>query len=1029
MAYNKTKLYTHIIGQGMDAGLTDAKIAAQNLIVKNGVFRKQGQVTKREGVSDTGIDASDRDLLAYDGESVISIGGAFNEVSSSVPMSTEDGSRRSMADLDISQLAKLDFDCIWSDAAKIADDIVAVSAVKDGSASSMLYALEESTGAIIDDLSISTAHNVFARAIYCDELTPKSAFAWAQPGSRPIYIPVDTTTGSIGSTVTIPSAPAAVSSSPAELADACYHRISGDAKIIWAYCSATGGGGSGDITVADEDGNFVTVPGTVAPISCIAVTPFDGSFGSESVLVVYGTGNDLKCFAVNVVSMTATAIATIRTISPTSGGYTIVGAAYESDLFASSVAVTWSWCDNFSTFPHHNRTEQSRIDVSPGTPSPSTYRIITTDGELLATIPNNTRSAIGLGPFVRDVSSERTMVVLRDLFDSDGNYLGETFAQIGTDGLALSQNSFPVTKSNASGLRGRPCPRAARKSTAFDTKFYFGCMSKRSETTGQACYAVYNTEVEQVLESRDQSGMQVSCGASLRVAKGKVSNVGFYHAPIVSAANAASGTALTSGISYRYIACYYRLNAAGDATFGPMSKPVELVSNGNDADVSATCHDLSVLPSTVFDSADVLFFRTEAATDAYYLVGTTPSLQGAASVSIVDSTTDASIRSNAPAYTNSRNIYQPLPASRMSGIAKNRLWLAKRDEESTEIWYSNKKEEGAAYSFTGPSSNVSTYGGGTIRTPSTGGRITGIVELLDRVVIFKERSIYATDGEGFDERWQGTQFTEPYAIDLTLGCINPRSIVKFGSAIAFLSDRGIYTIGADMSVQPLGLQIKYFTDQYTINGAHALPVTSELVFTTSNVSLVYNWVFGQWSIWGGLDCVSSTFDGDKIWFINPNGDIYKQNGTIIDGSNTWITMEVITPWISRAGAGGYQRLKSVQILGNIAGGTNFPGLYIDVGYQYDRSVDTEQHVFEDTSTLSFTDDDYYSVGGLTDQAMHVKIRPNNTRANAYRLRIRDYNPSDPVDVESYQGASLTLAIFEFTGMPGGSRRTRIGSRL
>lgn len=103
------------------------------------------------------------------------------------------------------------------------------------------------------------------------------------------------------------------------------------------------------------------------------------------------------------------------------------------------------------------------------------------------------------------------------------------------------------------------------------------------------------------------------------------------------------------------------------------------------------------------------------------------------------------------------------------------------------------------------------------RIDAGGKRIYALASYLDRWFAFKKDGIYVATGDGADVRGQNETLSEFETITHGLGCTSPRSVLVTSVGIVFLSDRGFYLIGPDLTPRYIGADVEDLTSDYTVN--------------------------------------------------------------------------------------------------------------------------------------------------------------------------------------------------------------------
>lgn len=956
MAFKNTKIYTHILG-GMDAGFVDAKISDKSHIVQNGVFKRLGSIDKRFGTKDIRTTGASKLLFSLDG--------IIHQASPGLSIQTEDASRTIDLNKYITGISEEKYSSntkiIWSETLISGDFLIFAYIIINELNKYDTY---------VDVYDLDSKYLYSSNIIFTNETDPAPVrilsnfsgtiyVAWIEYGVAPRYKTINSS-GVLSSTTTI-SGPPNASGNTFDVS------LLNDYSLAYVYKKD----GTDKLVVALEDGSAVE---TIDAYGCEVVSICN--WAEDTLGIAFSDGDDIYALkADNSVSLSIDNPTLLFSIDDrvTLGNLSIGIVAVSKTLchIWNSYAKSYSW-------PYGRTTEMISFDDS-GTVG--TKVLITNHGELLAKpfVPTNDEESWGFLAYgTNELTTKELSVVL---FNNDAVIQGS----------AINQTAINITQLLDSGHYSLP--------NVNDYGDYF-TLTAISKDLGSSTYGSLNLlilDLEETILSKSFNGIEYIPGSLPRVyTKSTYGQTQFLNAPIIIASNDSSGTALTSGLTYGYKACFFRKDALGNSWFGPMSKTSTFVSNGSDGYVEVSTTDCD------FD-ASILVFRSAGESTNFYKVlelqndNTTHYLTNNS-----DDITDLNIINNEESYTNNKLSYVPWYNHRISAFARNRYFIVPRNYEYDTIYYSNKIITGGIPNFAGLSLSI----------PEFGGKITGIIEYIDKIIVFKETAIYAIEGDGLESDGTGSAFRPAYLIDSSIGCINTASICRYGLTILFESKYGLYRIGSNFQPEPFGLEVKKYTETSTICNSHIITNTNEAVFMTDGYALVYNNLYNVWSVWDNHSAILSAFDGEYIWFKDELSKLTKTTNTY-DDNGSWIKLKVITPWLSKPFLG-YSRFKSLQIVGQ-----KLSDGYIDVGigYDFNSNFTNEPHYFN-TSVLSNFDWTEY-IGENTDvDGLFLKVWPSKTRNSAIRVSLSDREP-DVID--GYEGCSFTGIVIETTPVQGAGR--------
>lgn len=347
------------------------------------------------------------------------------------------------------------------------------------------------------------------------------------------------------------------------------------------------------------------------------------------------------------------------------------------------------------------------------------------------------------------------------------------------------------------------------------------------------------------------------------------------------------------------------------------------------------------------------------------------------------------------------------PACSSTTIFDNRLWLVDAENKNL-LWFSKPVLPETPVEM---SDLFTVYVSPTKSAQGGVGTITGICSLDDKLIIFKQDSIYYLNGIGPDAAGANSQYSEPIFITSTVGCINQASIVFIPQGLIFESDKGLWLLGRDLSTNYIGAPVEGITDVATVKSALNIPGTTQVRFSMSNgVVIMYDYFFQQWGKFKGIPNISSTLYQNKHTFLNQYGQIFQEDETSYkDGSNP-VLMSFKTSWIALAGVLGFQRAYFLFLLGKYISPHK-----LNVGFSYDfNPVITQQVIINPVNyNLPFGGDPIYGSTtpyGGNDAVEKWRIMLERQKCDSVQITISEvYDPSYGVQA----GAGLTLSAMNF----------------
>ena len=159
----------------------------------------------------------------------------------------------------------------------------------------------------------------------------------------------------------------------------------------------------------------------------------------------------------------------------------------------------------------------------------------------------------------------------------------------------------------------------------------------------------------------------------------------------------------------------------------------------------------------------------------------------------------------------------------------------------------------------------------------------------------------------------------------------------------------------------------------------------------SDLALVYDYAFGQWSVFtncGGVDSV--VWNGTHA-LAKSTGKTYTENTGSYEDDGAFVKLKLTTSWLSFAGVQGYQRVYRVFILGEYKSDHS---LRVQLGYDFQPQFTFDQTL--DAETLiapgSWGSDATWGSGSLWGGAAPVEwfiAKPERQKCSTIRVSIED----------------------------------------
>lgn len=464
-----------------------------------------------------------------------------------------------------------------------------------------------------------------------------------------------------------------------------------------------------------------------------------------------------------------------------------------------------------------------------------------------------------------------------------------------------------------------------------------------------------------------------------------------------------SGGSMATGV-YQYFAIYSWVDRQGQ-------KHRSASSIGLQASVTGPTGSVSLLVPTLRLTAkpNVLIevYRTQAnGTQAYMVTSvTSPTYNSVTSdaITFVDTLSDSSIIGNEILYTSGGVLDNDSPSSAsIIDVNKNRALIGGL-EDPLVFGYSKQSLPGEGISF---SQFFQT------RVDPTGGAIKTIKFMDDRIILFKNSYIFYVSGDGPDDTGNQNNFTPPTLITSDVGCPYPQSCVLTPMGLMFKSAKGIYLLDRSLGVQYIGADVEAY-NSYNITSATLMDDVNQVRFLTDNgIALVYDYFFGQWSIFTNHGGQGATlWKGNAYAYVKPTGYVFIENQSTYNDAGVYYSLRIGTSWLKLNGLQGFQRVRKAVVLGDFYSNHT---LRVQVAYDYEGYY-FSSYSFDAASLLggnNYGDSQTYgsdqTYGGASSSVYQFEISLNRQKCQAIQFVFDDLN--NPTAGAGYSLSDLTLSI-------------------
>jgi hypothetical protein len=398
--------------------------------------------------------------------------------------------------------------------------------------------------------------------------------------------------------------------------------------------------------------------------------------------------------------------------------------------------------------------------------------------------------------------------------------------------------------------------------------------------------------------------------------------LGFHVGPEVIATVTASGGSMTSSTTYGYRVWYEWTDAQGEIHRGPTSPGTLVTMGASDTQVTLT---LPTLRLTRKSGVRIMVARSRAGSDGdastmFRVTSLDTTTAGSANgyvandttvdtVTFLDQMNDTTLATFDELYTDGGILSNdPAPLGAAIARGKDRLF-ASDPSDGTIVRYSQPFSDG--YGVQWPPDLFQ-------RVDLQGGNVTALATIDDRIIVWTERQIWTFSGDGPDETGstETRGFSAPRLVPGSIGCTDPQSIVSVPSGYMYKSAQGIYLLGGDASTSYIGAPVEAFNTQ-TVRRATQLPDRTQILFLTdSGSTLLYDYLFDQWSTFTDHEGYDSIVVANQFFYLRTDGRVFAETPGAHSDAGTRIRLRLETAWIHMLDQlQGFQRFFNFHLLG------------------------------------------------------------------------------------------------------------------
>ena len=451
----------------------------------------------------------------------------------------------------------------------------------------------------------------------------------------------------------------------------------------------------------------------------------------------------------------------------------------------------------------------------------------------------------------------------------------------------------------------------------------------------------------------------------------------------------------TSSGNYEYCAVYEWVDTRGQlhqSTPSASASTTTMVSKAVSVSVG------TYLPLTAKENVRIVLYRTLDAGTTFYRLA---DADNTTAWTYADTITDVALQSNMILYTTGGVIENSAPPScTIIQRHNNRLFLSGLEDVNT-IWYSKEYVENEPVNF----SDLLYF-----KVNPSGGAVTALASLDDKLIIFKSDSIYALAGQGPTDLGTQNDFLQPQFITGNIGCIVQESLVVIPEGLMFKSDKGIWILTRALGLEYIGAPVEDF-NSLTITAGLSIPDKNQVIFTTLDGSaLVYQSLLKQWTTFTNYRALHAISYANEFYHIDTESLIQKESGAASDNA-MFVPLKIETSWLKIQVQERF-RLYTMSLLGKFTGD---PLLRISKYSDYDEAT-PEFRLFTTNTQLDLTpwgEEEVYwgtatTYGSERNRVFQFNCTWDKQKLSSVKFIFEDL--ASTVMESSYEFSNLTLQI-------------------
>lgn len=445
-----------------------------------------------------------------------------------------------------------------------------------------------------------------------------------------------------------------------------------------------------------------------------------------------------------------------------------------------------------------------------------------------------------------------------------------------------------------------------------------------------SCLVTFTFNDSDAFQGFESNGSMILNGSVVSLYDGnQTTEMGFNYFPEINGTAGTSGGSMADGV-YTIQAVYEFIDNNGNIITSSSSDPVTVTVSGGSGSGKITV-TLKYQTITAKSGTIVIkYYRSLDGGSIPYLVAQIANSTTGTTASYVD--TGSSQNQSEPIYTQGGAILDNSapPCSMLMWLNNNRLFAVDSENPSTDVWYTKTFSRLGSVNFSQSLLNV---------TDPRLGNIKAGIAMDEKTILLKDSGVQYFIGDGANDSGQGASFSPPQIVPSDVGCSYSKGVISYPDGVIFRAsnNKGIYRLSRGMQVEYFGAAVEGFNSQ-DIQDAQMIANRSQIRFlTSSGYSIVYDYIFQQWSTFSNHTGYSSCIWNGTYVYARTDGLIYSENSSSFLDNATAFSLYAQTAWFKGASIQNFQRIKGVEFLGDFTGSSSH-GLQCSVAYDFSSTT-------------------------------------------------------------------------------------------